>query len=99
MELPDGLSDQALTEGLARSLAAIDPGNADALAIKGSAAKVLADSISRHRVKGTTPPAGSAELASASSRPSAAVKACATPAPTRKRSCALAASGQVLHKP
>ena len=47
MALPDGLYDQLLTEGLARSLAAIDPGSADVLALKGGAAEVLADVITR----------------------------------------------------
>ena len=47
MALPDGLYDLLLTEGLARSLAAIDPSSADVLALKGSAAELLADAITR----------------------------------------------------
>ena len=47
MALPDGLYDQLLTEGLVRSLAAIDPGSTDVVAIKGGAADVLADAITR----------------------------------------------------
>jgi superfamily II DNA or RNA helicase/HKD family nuclease len=47
MALPDGLYDLLLTEGLARSLAAIDPSSADVLALKGSAAELLADVITR----------------------------------------------------
>ena len=45
--LPDGLYDQLLTESLAQSLLAIDPGCADLLAITGSAADFLADVITR----------------------------------------------------
>lgn len=47
MALPDGLYDLLLTEGLARSLAAIDPSSTDVLALKGSAAELLADAITR----------------------------------------------------
>jgi len=47
MALPDGLYDLLLTEGLARSLAAIDSGSADVLALKGGAAEFLADVITR----------------------------------------------------
>jgi superfamily II DNA or RNA helicase/HKD family nuclease len=47
MALPDGLYDLLLTEGLARSLAAIDPSSADVLALKGGAAEFLADVITR----------------------------------------------------
>ena len=47
MALPDGLYDLLLTEGLARSLAAIDPSSADVLALKGAAAEFLADVITR----------------------------------------------------
>ena len=47
MALPDGLYDLLLTEGLARSLAAIDPTCADVLALKGGAAEFLADVITR----------------------------------------------------
>ena len=42
-----GLYDLLLTEGLARSLAAIDPTCADVLALKGGAAEFLADVITR----------------------------------------------------
>ncbi|MBU6259780.1 MAG: DUF3427 domain-containing protein, partial [Burkholderiales bacterium] len=47
MPLPDGLYDLLLTEGLARSLAAIDPAGAELLALKGGATDVLADLITR----------------------------------------------------
>jgi HKD family nuclease len=47
MALPDGLYDRLLTEGLARSLAAIGPRSADVLALKGGAAELLADVITR----------------------------------------------------
>lgn len=47
MALPDGLYDLLLTEGLARSLAAIDPSGADVLALQGGAAEFLADVITR----------------------------------------------------
>lgn len=47
MALPDGLYDLLLTEGLARSLAAIGSSSADVLALKGSAAEFLADVITR----------------------------------------------------
>lgn len=47
MALPDGLYDLLLTEGLARSLAAIDPTSADVLALKGGAAEFLAEVITR----------------------------------------------------
>ena len=47
MALPDGLYDLLLTEGLARSLAALDPSRADVLALKGGAAEFLADAITR----------------------------------------------------
>ena len=47
MALPDGLYDLLLTEGLARSLAAIDPISADVLALKGGAAEFLAEVITR----------------------------------------------------
>ena len=45
MALPDGLYDLLLTEGLDRSLAAIDSRSADVLALKGGAAELLADVI------------------------------------------------------
>jgi hypothetical protein len=44
MALPDGLYDLLLTEGLARSLAALDPISADVQALKGDAAESLAES-------------------------------------------------------
>lgn len=47
MALPDGLYDLLLTEGLARSLATIDPSSADVSALKGGAAEFLADVITR----------------------------------------------------
>jgi HKD family nuclease len=47
MALPDGLYDLLLTEGLARSLAAIDSSSADVSALKGGAAEFLADVITR----------------------------------------------------
>ena len=47
MGLPDGLYDLLLTEGLARSLGAIDSSGADVLALKGGAAEFLADLITR----------------------------------------------------
>ena len=47
MALPDGLYDLLLTEGLAGSLAALDPSRADVLALKGGAAEFLADAITR----------------------------------------------------
>ncbi len=47
MALPDGLYDLLLTEGLAKSLAAIDPSRTDVSALKGGAAEFLADVITR----------------------------------------------------
>lgn len=47
MALPNGLYDLLLTEGLARSLAAVDPNSADVLALKGGATDFLADAITR----------------------------------------------------
>ncbi|MCC6506743.1 MAG: DUF3427 domain-containing protein [Aquimonas sp.] len=47
MALPDGLYDLLLTEGLARSLATLDPSRADVSALKGGAAEFLADVITR----------------------------------------------------
>jgi superfamily II DNA or RNA helicase/HKD family nuclease len=47
MALPNGLYDLLLTEGLARSLAAVDPNSADVLALKGGATDLLADAITR----------------------------------------------------
>jgi hypothetical protein len=50
MALPDGLYDLLLTEGLARSLAAIDPGSADVLALKGAAADFIATTTTASRI-------------------------------------------------
>ena len=48
MALPDGLYDLLLTEGLARSLAALDSSSTDVSALKGgAAAEFLADVITR----------------------------------------------------
>lgn len=47
MALPDGLYDLLLTEGLARSLADLDPTRADVSALKGGAAEFLTDVITR----------------------------------------------------
>lgn len=47
MALPDGLYDLLLTEGLARSLATLDPSLADVSALKGGAAEFLAEVITR----------------------------------------------------
>lgn len=47
MALPDGLYDVLLTEGLAKSLATLDPSRADVSALKGGAAEFLADVITR----------------------------------------------------
>ena len=47
MALSDGLYDVLLTEGLARSLAALDPGSADVLLLKGEAPELLVDVITR----------------------------------------------------
>lgn len=47
MALPDGLYDLLLTEGLARSLAAIDPSRAEVSVLKGGAAEFLTDVITR----------------------------------------------------
>ena len=47
MALSDGLYDLLLTEGLARSLAALDPGSADVLSLKGRAPELLVDVITR----------------------------------------------------
>ncbi|MDP2770454.1 MAG: phospholipase D-like domain-containing protein, partial [Giesbergeria sp.] len=47
MALPDGLYDLLLTEGLARSLAKLDPSRADVSAVKGGAAEFLTDAIMR----------------------------------------------------
>jgi hypothetical protein len=49
MALPDGLYDLLLTEGLARSLAALDPISADVVVLKGGAAEFLAEAITRGR--------------------------------------------------
>lgn len=47
MTLPDGLYDLLLTEGLTRSLTAIDPSRADVSVLKGDAAEYLTDVIAR----------------------------------------------------
>jgi superfamily II DNA or RNA helicase len=47
MALPDGLYDLLLTEGLERSLAALDPSRADVAALKSGAAGFLADALTR----------------------------------------------------
>ena len=47
MALSDGLYDLLLTEGLARSLAALDPGSAEVLSLKGGAPELLVDVITR----------------------------------------------------
>ena len=47
MALPDGLYDLLLTEGLARSLAELDPARTDVSALKGGAAGFLTDVITR----------------------------------------------------
>ena len=47
MALPDGLYDLLLTEGLARSLAAVGPSGVEVPALKGGAPEVLADVITR----------------------------------------------------
>ena len=47
MALPDGLYDLLLTEGLARSLTDLDPSRANVSALKGGAAELLADVITR----------------------------------------------------
>jgi hypothetical protein len=47
MALPDGLYDLLLTEGLARSLAALEPGSAEVRALKGGVPERLVDVITR----------------------------------------------------
>lgn len=47
MALPYGLYDLLLTEGLARSVAALGPSSADVSAVKGGAAELLTDAITR----------------------------------------------------
>ena len=47
MALSDGLYDLLLTEGLARSLATLDPGSAEVLSLKGGAPELLVDVITR----------------------------------------------------
>lgn len=47
MALSDGLYDQLLTESLARSLAALDPGSAEVLSLKGGASELLVDVLAR----------------------------------------------------
>jgi hypothetical protein len=50
MALSDGLYDLLLTEGLARSLAALDPGSAEVTSLKGGASELLVDAITRQLV-------------------------------------------------
>ncbi|MBN9405328.1 MAG: DUF3427 domain-containing protein [Burkholderiales bacterium] len=47
MTLPDGLYDLLLTEGLARSLAGLDPSHADVSALKGGVADFLSEVVTR----------------------------------------------------
>lgn len=47
MALSDGLYDLLLTEGLARSLTALEPGSAELMALKGDASELLVDVIAR----------------------------------------------------
>ncbi len=47
MTLPDGLYDLLLTEGLARSLAGLDPSHADVSVLKGGAADFLSEVVTR----------------------------------------------------
>lgn len=47
MSLSDGLYDLLLTEGLARSLAALEPGSAEVLSLKGGAPELLVEVITR----------------------------------------------------
>ena len=47
MALPDGLYDLLLTERLAQSLAELDPSRADVSAVKGGAAGLLTDALTR----------------------------------------------------
>ena len=47
MALSDGLYDLLLIERLARSLAALDPGSAEVLSLKGGAPELLVDVITR----------------------------------------------------
>jgi HKD family nuclease len=47
MALEDGLYDLLLTESLVRSMAALDPNSADVVPLKGGAAEVLAEAITR----------------------------------------------------
>ena len=47
MALSDGLYDQLLTESLARSLAALDPGSTEVLSLKGGASELLVDVLAR----------------------------------------------------
>lgn len=47
MTLSDGLYDQLLTEGLARSLSALNPGSAEVLSLKGGASELLVDALAR----------------------------------------------------
>lgn len=47
MSLPDGLYDQLLTEGLARSLSALGPDSAQLLSLEGGASELLVDLLAR----------------------------------------------------
>lgn len=47
MTLPDGLYDLLLTEGLARSLSALDSGCAEVVSLKGGASELLVDALAR----------------------------------------------------
>jgi superfamily II DNA or RNA helicase/HKD family nuclease len=47
MALPEGLYELLLTEGLARSLAALDPGSADIASLKGGVSDLLLDVMTR----------------------------------------------------
>lgn len=47
MTLSDGLYDLLLTEGLARSLLALDPGSAEVVSLKGGASELLVDVLAR----------------------------------------------------
>jgi hypothetical protein len=47
MALPDGLYDLLLTEGLARSVAALEPGSAEVRSLDGGVPERLVDAITR----------------------------------------------------
>src|SRR5678816_744688 len=50
MTLPDGLYDLLVTEALARALAAVDPASSDVCALKGCAAEILSEVVTRQLV-------------------------------------------------